>query len=324
MKSKEIVVSISCITYNHVPYIRECLDGFLMQECEFSFEVLIHDDASTDGTAEIIREYQEKFPDIIKPVIQKENQYSKGVRSIGTKFNIPRAKGKYIAMCEGDDYWTDPLKLQKQVDFLEANSDYTITVGGFISKNEYSDAQKTIIRKNKTQNNNNKGYTFTLEDTYKNWSTKVLTAVFINDKKLFSFLLEYKYARDVHLFYHLLKKGKGFYFTEVFGVHRIHTGGVHSMIGKRKRIIGAYLIYKELHDKNKDKYTRKMSLNYHCMVLNFKIYDNKFIKSYNIKTSFLLKNIIKLMNSPADISLLYQIFVGIKSKQKLKALIKRT
>jgi len=90
-----------------------------MQKCDFAFEVLIHDDASTDDTQEIIKEYQAKYPEIIKAVLQKENQYSKGIRGISPRFNFPRAQGKYIAMCEGDDYWTDPLKLQKQVDILE-------------------------------------------------------------------------------------------------------------------------------------------------------------------------------------------------------------
>lgn len=116
--TKNILVSISCITYNHEPYIRECLDGFIMQKTDFAFEVLIHDDASTDKTADIIREYEAKFPNLIKPIYQTENQFSKKVGSINAKFNYPRAKGKYIALCEGDDYWTDPLKLQKQVDFF--------------------------------------------------------------------------------------------------------------------------------------------------------------------------------------------------------------
>jgi len=120
------LVSISCITYNHAPYIRQCLDGFLMQQCNFEFEVLIHDDASTDGTQEIIKEYVDKYPEIIKPIFQTQNQYSQGVRGMNAKYNFPRAKGKYIALCEGDDYWIDPLKLQKQVDFLEDNRDCTL------------------------------------------------------------------------------------------------------------------------------------------------------------------------------------------------------
>lgn len=116
------MVSINCLTYNHEKYIRKCLDGFLMQKTNFKFEVLIHDDASTDHTADIIREYEKKYPDIIKPIYQKENQYSKGVK-ISFTYQYPRAKGKYIAVCEGDDFWTDELKLQKQFDALENNQD---------------------------------------------------------------------------------------------------------------------------------------------------------------------------------------------------------
>lgn len=115
------LVSICCITYNHADFIEECLDGFLRQHTNFQFEILIHDDASTDGTSVIIEEYSKNHENLFKPIIQNENQYSKGIRAINSTFNFPRAKGKYIALCEGDDYWTDPLKLQKQVDFLEAN-----------------------------------------------------------------------------------------------------------------------------------------------------------------------------------------------------------
>src|SRR5690554_4131282 len=137
------LVSISCITYNHAPYIRQCLEGFLMQQCDFEYEILIHDDASTDGTSDIIREYQEKYPNIIKPIIQTENQWSQGVRGIMARFNFPRAKGKYIALCEGDDYWTDPLKLQKQVDFLEENENYSFCFHDAIILNQDTGEQHT-------------------------------------------------------------------------------------------------------------------------------------------------------------------------------------
>ena len=124
--NNDILVSISCITYNHAPYIRQCLDGFLMQRTNFAFEVLIHDDCSTDGTTDIIREYEKKYPDIIKPIYEEENQYQQGKPSGSVVWNFPRARGKYIAMCEGDDYWVDSLKLQKQVDFMEAHLDYSL------------------------------------------------------------------------------------------------------------------------------------------------------------------------------------------------------
>lgn len=118
-----MMVTVITIAYNHEPYIRECLEGIVSQRTTFPFELLIHDDASTDRTADIIREYEAKYPDIVKPIYQTENQYSRGV-PIGHTFLYPRAQGKYIAECEGDDYWTDPLKLQKQVDFLESHPDY--------------------------------------------------------------------------------------------------------------------------------------------------------------------------------------------------------
>ena len=122
---KNCMVSIICNTYNQAKYIKDALNGFVMQETSFPFEVLIHDDASTDGTVEIIKEYEKKYPDIIKPIYEKENQYSKGKGLVG-KIQKSRAKRKYVAMCEGDDYWTDPHKLQKQFDFMEANPDYTL------------------------------------------------------------------------------------------------------------------------------------------------------------------------------------------------------
>lgn len=116
----DIEVSVICNAYNHEPYIRDALEGFVNQITDFKFEVLVHDDASTDGTASIIREYEEKYPDIIKPIYQTENQYSQGI-SIGYTYQHPRVKGKYVAFCEGDDYWTDRHKLQKQYNILEEN-----------------------------------------------------------------------------------------------------------------------------------------------------------------------------------------------------------
>lgn len=119
------LLTIRCFTYNHAPYIRQCLEGFVMQRTTFPFEAIIHDDASTDETAEIVREYANRYPDIIKPIFETENQYSKHDGTIVRIMN-KYTKGKYIAYCEGDDYWTDPLKLQKQVDFLESHPQYGI------------------------------------------------------------------------------------------------------------------------------------------------------------------------------------------------------
>ena len=122
----DVIVAIKCLVYNHEPYLRDCLDGFVMQQTNFPFVAIVHDDASTDNSAAIIREYEEKYPDIIKPIYEAENQYSKRDGSLGRIMNaaVDATGAKYVAMCEGDDYWTDPLKLQKQVDFMEANPEY--------------------------------------------------------------------------------------------------------------------------------------------------------------------------------------------------------
>lgn len=123
--NKKIKVTVLCLAYNQERFIRDCLDGFVMQKTKFPFEVLVHDDASTDGTAKIIREYAEKYPDIIKPILQTENQWSRGI-NIWKNHMWPRINGEYVAMCEGDDYWTDPHKLQKQVDFFESRPEYSV------------------------------------------------------------------------------------------------------------------------------------------------------------------------------------------------------
>ena len=115
------LVSVICTAFNHADYIRETLDGFLAQRCDFPIEVIVHDDASKDGTAEIIREYTALHPHLFVPILQPENVYSRGGRPWFICFE--RARGKYIAICEGDDVWTDPLKLQRQVNDLEAHPD---------------------------------------------------------------------------------------------------------------------------------------------------------------------------------------------------------
>lgn len=129
--NQEIMVTVQCLTYNHAAYIKQCIDGFLMQKTSFKFEVIVHDDASTDGTTEILKEYASKYPDIIKPIIETENQYIKvGFSGIFTLMN-QKSNGKYIAYCEGDDYWIDPYKLQKQIDILEADPQVSMVYTSF-------------------------------------------------------------------------------------------------------------------------------------------------------------------------------------------------
>lgn len=211
------MVSISCITYNHVNYIKQCLDGFLMQQCNFDFEILIHDDASTDGTSDIILEYQKKYPHIIKPIIQTQNQWSKGVRGINATFNYPRAQGKYIALCEGDDYWIDPLNLQKQIDFLEDNPDFVMSF-----TNRYG------LKDNKLIENNREEYSkdvFSKDDIpiY----VPVLTRVF-KKSCIENFNLNTQFGGDTLLLTWISNYGKFKFINEYTAVYRIHDKGIWS------------------------------------------------------------------------------------------------
>jgi len=122
-----IKLTVICLTYNHAEYIECALQSMLSQKTDFQYEILVNDDASTDNTAEIIKRYEQRYPEIIKPVFHEENLYSQG-KSTMRAFLLPRAQGEYIAFCEGDDYWTDERKLQKSVEWLDMHPDYVACV----------------------------------------------------------------------------------------------------------------------------------------------------------------------------------------------------
>lgn len=127
MEHSAPLVSIVCDTYNHAPYICDALDGFLMQKTDFPFEIIVHDDASTDGTADIVREYEAARPGLFRCVYRAENMYSKDPKIL-EHYVFPLAHGKYVAICEGDDFWTRPDKLQKQISYMESHPDCTLCV----------------------------------------------------------------------------------------------------------------------------------------------------------------------------------------------------
>lgn len=138
------LLSIQCLVYNHEPYLRQCLDGFIMQKTNFDYEVVVHDDASTDNSASIISEYTRRYPKLIKPIYESENLYSRVGNKISFIIN-EKCSGKYIALCEGDDYWTDPLKLQKQINFLEANLEYSMCFHNTIEHYEFDEKADRIF-----------------------------------------------------------------------------------------------------------------------------------------------------------------------------------
>ena len=137
--SDKIMVSVMCTAFNHKEYVREALEGMVNQQTDFDYEILINDDVSTDGTADIVREYAEKYPTKVRAFFPEKNLYSQNIDVYYHTF-FPNAQGKYVAFCEGDDYWTDETKLQRQVDFLEEHPEYSACVHNTVL--HYCDAQQ--------------------------------------------------------------------------------------------------------------------------------------------------------------------------------------
>lgn len=222
------LLSIVCLAYNHAAFISETLDGFLRQETTFPFEIIVHDDASTDATATIIREYATRYPQVIKPIYQTENQYRKGV-PFSTRL-FAQAHGKYIAYCEGDDYWTDPRKLQIQVDFLEKHRDYVMT---------YHDAfmfnSQGVVRSPHMQGRYRRDAS--ARQLMQGRPVSTLTACFRNLVHELPPELHGVEVLDICWWSLLGAHGKGKFLKEIKpAAYRVHEGGIFSMRSSKQRI----------------------------------------------------------------------------------------
>jgi glycosyltransferase involved in cell wall biosynthesis len=264
------LVSISCITFNHAPYIRGALESFLSQKTTFPFEVLIHDDASTDGTAEIIQEYELKYPNLIFPLYQKQNQYSMGIKMFSVIYNFPRARGKYFALCEGDDYWIDSLKLQKQVDFLENN--YVYSICGHWVKNV--DADSKLLREQRFTGQYCPEI-FKIEHALGGTPIHTSSLMFRNND--YKQIMRDKYdlftklpAGDDPLLLLLLTKGDGYCFQEFMGAYRIHPGGTWStkpeLIKRYKMLLFYYTIPQLIGNHYPEKVNQQIKAGEHAVV----------------------------------------------------------
>ncbi len=304
MKREKILVSICCITYNHEKFIKECIEGFLKQKTDFNFEILIHDDASNDGTPDIIKQYEIKYPKIIKPIYQKENKFSQGINP-DFKFNYPRAKGKYMAICEGDDYWVDPYKLQKQVDFLEANPEYVVC-----SHNaKIVDEAGNLIQEKKLPK-------LTQDRDYSSFELQT-GAFLLTLSMVFRNVIEeipdffYKILNgDTVLISLLGAYGKGKYIEDIEPAgYRIHYGGVWSKLDRNKRL--------------------KANRSYNAAMMRYYAKQPEILRYYKAKQATVSRKYIrdlkevKGFKNYLDYNFLYIKYNPIlKSKYRLKELLK--
>jgi glycosyltransferase involved in cell wall biosynthesis len=246
------IVSVVMITYNHENYIEEAIEGVLMQNCDFAIELIIANDKSTDYTHQVIEKT------LAKDIPQHINiRYFNHKENKGMMLNfiwaLEQAKGRYIALCEGDDYWTDPSKLQKQVNFLSKSPNYSFICSGYKSLNTKTGEEDIVIKKlDKSVDNIIQGFDINIDKFTKQWITKTMTLTFRRELLNTNILRSYNYTRDVHLIYHLLKKNKGYYKKEISGVYRVHVGGVFSLLSDQKKLKLYYSVYRELSKKNKD------------------------------------------------------------------------
>lgn len=229
-----LMVTIRCLAYNHEPYIRQCLEGFVMQKTNFRFEAIVHDDASTDGTAAIIKEYAEKYPEIIKPIFETENLYSKHNGSLNRVMQ-ENTRGKYVAFCEGDDYWTDPLKLQKQVDALENNPECKICFG----ITETMTAEGVPTGNFLPSECNHVGNVLTLEDfcreqfSHGQWFGHTSTFMYLKSlddirlKLAKTVYKDFPYG-DIQVILTGLLHGKGYFIHDKMSCYRLNSGGYNS------------------------------------------------------------------------------------------------
>lgn len=257
------LVSVQCLAYNHEKYVRQCLDGLVSQKTNFNYEVVIHDDASTDNTVSIIKEYETKYPDIILPIYEKENMYQKNqakMRQIITE----HLTGKYIAFCECDDYWTSPTKLQKQVDFLESHPEYSMCFHS--AKKLYECDSISWLR---CEDIEDRDYTAT--EVFVNWI--VPTASILCRREAIEYRSKMKGGSrilngDITIILSSAMIGKIRGMHEKMSVYRVQSGGI---------------TYDENAKKNR---ALKAPFHFECLKENFTVVDKKVLDDTISKTYF--------------------------------------
>jgi glycosyltransferase involved in cell wall biosynthesis len=262
------------VTYNQAPYIARAIESVMMQKTDFAFELVLSDDCSSDGTGEICRSYKDRYPDRIR-LLLSEKRLGMAGNAVKT---LDACTGKYIAICDGDDFWTSPDKLQKQAAIMESHEEYTICA--HLCCLYYQDGD--IVRPARTPallNDGADGFEFTNSQRIRGLSIMSPSCLFRRDKLPGKeVMLSYSLFVDQHIFYYLNRAGKGYYMKDNMATYRVHSGGVWS--GKnaaaRLKMIVDWVGEIYAHEKNEDT----------TYMLRQRIY---FLLAYHISKMKLLK-----------------------------------
>lgn len=306
MKQEEpILVAIHCLVYNHEPYLRDCFEGFVMQKTNFRFVAIVHDDVSTDKSAAIIREYTEKYPNIFRPIYETENQWHKKDGSLERIMNeaIDATGAKYVAMCEGDDYWIDPMKLQKQVDFLEAHPDYSMCCHGADVLNQTSRNIDCACEHMTTRE-------YFPDDAFPTW--QIPTASIIYRREIVDQYTIVRqgdfFAGDVVLILKCMHVGRVWGFADHMSVYRMNQGGFTSHQTTLEENLGRCKHYEALME-NFPKLDTDYCHRYIAMLYYTDFRKTKRISSFltalKHKPSYVLRKILRLKSKPRN-DLFYQ------------------
>jgi glycosyltransferase involved in cell wall biosynthesis len=235
-EQEPVRISICCITFNHRPYIEKCIEGFLEQRCDFRVEILLHDDASTDGTSDVLKEYAARYPSLIRVVQQLENMFSKGVNPYYA-YLFPISRGDYIAICDGDDFWEDDQKLMAQVAFLDANPDTVIVYGPALAFK----GEDQIIGPG-----GGAARDLTAPELKSGEGLNTLTTCFRNvfQNQPPPAFLKSSPVGDVSVWAYLAQFGHGKYMPELKPAkYRLHSGGVLSMVSRQRKVFMSALAH---------------------------------------------------------------------------------
>lgn len=294
------LVSISVKTYQHVDFISDCIDGILMQETNFNYEILLGEDDSDDGTREICIEYAKRYPDKIRLFLHHRSNviYINGSPTgrFNSIYNYIKARGKYIALCEGDDCWTNPYKLQKQIDFLERNDDFAMT----------SHAVKTIYLGVEENHPFGKPKQITSFEDLIIMKHFIPTLSIVFRKKLIEDLPDWyqeSWVGDIPLALLLTMYGKNYYFHEIMGLKRKHSSGISQSAERKnkeykefvnKSRLNLYLNLSKMNKKNKE-IIKPLIINYYFIIYSDELKKgNLFKASKNFISPFLLSPILSL------------------------------